>query len=148
MSGAGESETPNHVRSDGGFPRKRSPGAGDGCTAGHCQPGSQLAAPWGEKLRKRIARWARPAILETVIGSAGMNAFAFAADTATGWMTSAVITLVPSRRSSMRPLLRLQFPLIEPDVQASSSPTRPHASRAAHLRLPVHFRGGQNGPVR
>jgi hypothetical protein len=24
---------------------------------------SQLAAPWGEKLRKQIARWARPAIL-------------------------------------------------------------------------------------
>jgi hypothetical protein len=41
---SGQSETPNHVRSDGGFPRKRSPGAGDGCTAGHCQPGLILVA--------------------------------------------------------------------------------------------------------
>src|ERR1700746_3570954 len=40
----GESETPNHVRSEGSFPRKRSPGAGDGCTASHCQPGSRLVA--------------------------------------------------------------------------------------------------------
>jgi hypothetical protein len=38
-----------------------------------------LAAPWGEKLRKQIARWARPVILGTVISSAGKNAFAFAA---------------------------------------------------------------------
>ena len=29
----------NHVRSDGSFPPKRSPGAGEGCTANHCQPG-------------------------------------------------------------------------------------------------------------
>jgi hypothetical protein len=60
--------------------------------------------PWGEKLRKQIARWARPAILETVIGSAGMNAFAFAANTTTAWMTSATLTLgiaIPTR-SSMR----------------------------------------------
>jgi hypothetical protein len=34
---------------------------------------SQLAA-MGEKLRKQITRWARPAILGTVIGSAAMNA--------------------------------------------------------------------------
>jgi hypothetical protein len=53
---------------------------------------SQLAA-MGEKLRKQIARWARPAILGTVIGSAGMNAFAFAAQTTTVWMTSAAVTL-------------------------------------------------------
>jgi hypothetical protein len=53
---------------------------------------SQLAA-MGEKLRKQIARWARPAILGTVIGSAGMNAFAFAAHTTTVWMTSAAVTL-------------------------------------------------------
>ena len=53
---------------------------------------SQLAAS-GEKLRKHIARWTRPAILGTVIGSAGMNAFAFAAQTTTAWMTSAAITL-------------------------------------------------------
>jgi hypothetical protein len=53
---------------------------------------SQLAA-MGEKLPKQIARWARPAILGTVIGSAGMNAFAFAAHTTTVWMTSAAVTL-------------------------------------------------------
>jgi hypothetical protein len=53
---------------------------------------SQLAAT-GEKLRKHIARWARPAIFGTVIGSAAMNAFAFAAHTTTAWMTSAAITL-------------------------------------------------------
>jgi hypothetical protein len=47
----------------------------------------------GEKLRKQIARWTRPAILGTVIGSAAMNAFAFAAQTSTAWMTSAAITL-------------------------------------------------------
>jgi hypothetical protein len=53
---------------------------------------SQLAA-MGEKLRKQIARWARPAIIGTVIGSAAMNAFAFAAQTTTLWMTSAAVTL-------------------------------------------------------
>jgi hypothetical protein len=35
----GQSATKNHVRDDGSFPRKRSPGVGDGCTADHCQPG-------------------------------------------------------------------------------------------------------------
>jgi hypothetical protein len=53
---------------------------------------SQLAA-MGEKLRKQLAHWARPAILGTLIGSAAMNAFAFAAHTTTAWMTSAAITL-------------------------------------------------------
>jgi DNA polymerase len=40
----GQSETPNHVRGDGSFPRKRSPGAGDGCAANHCQPRLLLVA--------------------------------------------------------------------------------------------------------
>jgi hypothetical protein len=53
---------------------------------------SQLATR-GEKVRRQIARWARPAIIGTLIGSAAMNAFAFAAQTATVWMTSAAITL-------------------------------------------------------
>jgi hypothetical protein len=39
-----QSETPNHGRSDGSFPPKRSPGAGPGCAADHCQPGLRLAA--------------------------------------------------------------------------------------------------------
>jgi hypothetical protein len=42
--GLGQSETPKHVRSDGSFPRKRSLGAGDGCTADHCQPGYACAS--------------------------------------------------------------------------------------------------------
>jgi hypothetical protein len=46
-----------------------------------------------KELRQKIACWARPAILGTVIGSAGMNAFAFAAHTTTVWMTSAAVTL-------------------------------------------------------
>jgi hypothetical protein len=37
----------------------------------------------GEKLRKQIARWAWPTIIGTVIGSAVMNPFAFAANTTT-----------------------------------------------------------------
>jgi hypothetical protein len=43
-SESGQSETPNHVRSDGSFPPKRSPGAGDGCTASRRQPGLLLVA--------------------------------------------------------------------------------------------------------
>jgi hypothetical protein len=58
----------------------------------HRLEASQLAA-MGEKLREPIARWTRPAILGTVIGSAGMNAFAFSAQTTTAWMTSAAVTL-------------------------------------------------------
>jgi hypothetical protein len=53
---------------------------------------SQLAT-MGEKVRRHIARWARAAIIGTVIGSAAMNAFAFAAHTTTVWMTSAAVTL-------------------------------------------------------
>ena len=44
MSGAGQSGTPNHVRDDGSFPPKRSPCAGDGCAANHCQPRLLLVA--------------------------------------------------------------------------------------------------------
>jgi len=40
----GQNEPSNDVRSDGSFPRKRSPGAGDGCAADHCQPGLLLVA--------------------------------------------------------------------------------------------------------
>jgi hypothetical protein len=44
MAGAGHGRKTNHVRDDGSFHPKRSPDAGDGCTADHCQPGSLLAA--------------------------------------------------------------------------------------------------------
>jgi hypothetical protein len=57
----------------------------------------------GEKLRKQIARWTRPAIVGTAIGSAGMNAFNFATNTTTGWMTAAAVTLgiaIPGRWST------------------------------------------------
>jgi len=40
----GQSETPNHVRRDGSFPRKRLSGAGDGCAADHCQPSLLVVA--------------------------------------------------------------------------------------------------------
>jgi hypothetical protein len=53
---------------------------------------SQLAAA-SDKLRKQIARFAKPAIIGTLIGSAGMNAFAFASQTTNLWMTSAAIGL-------------------------------------------------------
>jgi hypothetical protein len=46
-SATGQSETPNHVRDEGSFPPKRSPDAGDGCTADQCQPGLLLAAELG-----------------------------------------------------------------------------------------------------
>jgi hypothetical protein len=44
MSDMGQSETKNDVCDNGSFSRKRSPAAGGGCTAGHCQPGLILVA--------------------------------------------------------------------------------------------------------
>ena len=44
MPAVGQSQTPNHVRGDGSFPPKRSPDAGDGCAANHCQPRLLLVA--------------------------------------------------------------------------------------------------------
>jgi hypothetical protein len=44
MTEMGHGRKTNHVRGDGSFPRKRSPDAGDGCTADHGQPGLRLAA--------------------------------------------------------------------------------------------------------
>ena len=52
---------------------------------------SQLAI--SDKVRRQVSRFARPAILSTLAGSAGMNAFAFAAQTATAYMMAAAITL-------------------------------------------------------
>ena len=40
----GHGRKTNHVRGDGSFPRKRSPDAGDGCTADHRQLGLLLVA--------------------------------------------------------------------------------------------------------
>jgi hypothetical protein len=45
------------------------------------------------KLKKQIARFAKPAIIGTLTGSAAMNAFAFAAQTANPFMTAAAVTL-------------------------------------------------------
>jgi hypothetical protein len=42
MSAQGHGRKTNPLR--GSFPRKRSPDAGDGCTADHCQPGLLLVA--------------------------------------------------------------------------------------------------------
>jgi hypothetical protein len=52
---------------------------------------SQLAI--GDKLRKQVSRFAKPAIVGTLIGSAGMNAFAFAAQAGNPWMMAAAVTL-------------------------------------------------------
>jgi integrase len=52
---------------------------------------SQLAATH-ERVRKQMARFAKPAIIGTLIGSAGMNAFAFAAQTVNPWMMAAAVT--------------------------------------------------------
>ena len=54
--------------------------------------GSQLAAV-GEKLPQANRPLGQARHPGTVIGSAGMNAFAFAANTTTVWMTSAAVTL-------------------------------------------------------
>ena len=52
---------------------------------------SQLAVT--DKLRRQVSRFARPAILGTLAGSAGMNAFAFAAQAVNQYMMAAGITL-------------------------------------------------------
>jgi hypothetical protein len=52
---------------------------------------SQLAV--NDKLRRQVSRFARPAIVGTLLGSAGMNSFAFAAQTVNPWMLAAAIAL-------------------------------------------------------
>jgi hypothetical protein len=52
---------------------------------------SQLAI--SDKVRRQVSRFARPAILGTLAGSAAMNAFAFAAQTINPWMMAAAVTL-------------------------------------------------------
>jgi hypothetical protein len=51
---------------------------------------SQLAA-LNDKLKRQIARFAKPAIIGTLTGSAAMNAFAFAAQTINPFMTAATL---------------------------------------------------------
>jgi len=52
---------------------------------------SQLSI--GERLRKQVGKYAKPAIVGTLIGSAAMNAFAFAAEATNPWMMAAAITM-------------------------------------------------------
>ena len=52
---------------------------------------SQLAVNY--RVRRQASRFARPAILGTLTGSAGMNAFAFSAQAVSSYMTAAGITL-------------------------------------------------------
>jgi hypothetical protein len=52
---------------------------------------AQLAV--GERIRRQITRYARPAILGTLAGSAGMNAFAFGGQAANGYLMAAGIAL-------------------------------------------------------
>jgi hypothetical protein len=47
----------------------------------------------GERLRRHVGKYARPAIVGTLIGSAGMNAFAFPAQAANVWTMAAAIGL-------------------------------------------------------
>jgi hypothetical protein len=54
---------------------------------------SAQVATVAEKVRKQVARFARPAIVGTLTGSAGMNAFAFAAQTVNPWMIAAAVAL-------------------------------------------------------
>jgi hypothetical protein len=53
---------------------------------------SQIATV-SERVRRQVSRFAKPAILGTLTGSAGMNAFAFAAQTVNPWMMAAAVTL-------------------------------------------------------
>jgi hypothetical protein len=46
-----------------------------------------------DKVRRQVARFAKPAIVGTLLGSAGMNAFAFAAQAAGPVMTAAAVTM-------------------------------------------------------
>jgi hypothetical protein len=52
---------------------------------------SQLAI--GDKLRRQVGKYAKPAIIGTLIGSAAMNAFAFAAQANGYCMLAAAVTL-------------------------------------------------------
>ena len=52
---------------------------------------AQIAAAT-DKVAKNISRYTRPAIIGTMVGSAGMNAFAFAAS-ATGYMVAPAVVL-------------------------------------------------------
>jgi hypothetical protein len=52
---------------------------------------SQLAI--GDKVRKQVSKFARPAIVGTLASSAAMNAFAFAAQTINPWMMAAAVAL-------------------------------------------------------
>jgi hypothetical protein len=53
---------------------------------------SQLATV-SDYVRRQVSRFARPAIVGTLAGSAAMNAFAFAAQAVNPWMMAAAITL-------------------------------------------------------
>ena len=46
-----------------------------------------------DKVRKQVSRFAKPAIVGTLTGSAAMNAFAFAAQTVNPYMMAAAVTL-------------------------------------------------------
>jgi hypothetical protein len=47
----------------------------------------------GERLRRHVSKYARPAIAGTLIGSAAMNAFAFAAQAGSVWTMAAGIAM-------------------------------------------------------
>jgi hypothetical protein len=69
----------------------------------HSDVTPDLAQHCGGDLHKQIASWTRPAIIGILIGSAAMNALAFAAQTKNLWMTSA---RNPGHRHSRRWCMR------------------------------------------
>jgi hypothetical protein len=52
---------------------------------------SQLAI--GDKLRRQVGKYTRPAIIGTLVASAALNSFAFAAQASNEWMMAAAIGL-------------------------------------------------------
>jgi hypothetical protein len=55
------------------------------------RPRAKSAAP--PALRRQVGRYARPAIVGTLIGSAAMNAFVFAAQAGSPWILGEAVTL-------------------------------------------------------
>jgi hypothetical protein len=68
--------------------------------------GAQLLAAT-EKLRKALSRYTRPAIIGTLVGSAGMNAYAFAAQASGAWHPYAAAVLGIAVTSLIYPLTRI-----------------------------------------
>ena len=94
---------------------------------------SQLAV--SDKLRRQVSRFARPAILGTLAGSAAMNAFAFAAQTTTAYMMAAAVALGIAIPSLIYSLTRVGAALATGIILLASSSRRARVLTAV-LRQP------------